>query len=439
MQLKNRHAPAFRQIGAPLAAATCALLGQAVPRVVVAQELLPWDIDTSMLIYSESDGRVRDVSLNARARKELREDKFLGLTLAIDSLTGASPSGAAPASTVQTLTSPSGNSQYTIAPGEQALDTSFLDTRTALSASWDMPLTRLTLLSVGASLSDEYDYTHTGVNARIARDFNNRNTTLSFGVALANDTINPVGGSPVPLAPMLGLGLQTVKRGDQSKDVTDFLFGVTQVLNRHTLVQLNYSLSQADGYLTDPYKVLSVVDLSTGNPVAGPAGSGLSRYLFESRPGTRDKQSLFGLIKRDFDGDVLETSYRYMTDDWGVDSHTVEVRYRWNVGTSRYLQPHVRFYQQTAADFYRTVLFDGAPVPAFATADHRLGEFDGLTVGVKYGQATARGGEWSARIEYYTQTGNAAPGSAVGALAGFDLYPDLSAVIAQFSYKFGRR
>jgi hypothetical protein len=148
---------------------------------------------------------------------------------------------------------------------------------------------------------------------------------------------------------------------------------------------------------------------------------------------------LFGLIKRDFNGDVLESSYRYMTDDWGVDSHTVEVRYRWNVGTSRYLQPHVRFYQQTAADFYRTVLFDGAPVPAFATADHRLGEFDGLTVGVKYGQATARGGEWSARIEYYTQTGNAAPGSAVGALAGFDLYPDLSAVIAQFSYKFGRR
>ena len=47
-----------------------------------------------------------------------------------------------------------------------------------------MPVTRLAMLSVGASLSDEYDYSHTGVNARLARDFNNRNTTLSFGVAL---------------------------------------------------------------------------------------------------------------------------------------------------------------------------------------------------------------------------------------------------------------
>jgi hypothetical protein len=438
MQLK-KPARAMREIGTPLAAATCALLGQVAPANVSAQELMPWDIDTSLLIYSESDGRVQDTSLNLRARKEMREDKFLGLTLAIDSLTGASPSGATPAGVVQTFTSPSGNSQYTIAPGAQALDTSFLDTRTAVAASWDMPLSRLALLSVGASLSDEYDYTHTGINANLARDFNDRNTTLSFGLALANDTIDPVGGSPVAMAPMLGLGDTSNKRAGQSKDVTDWLLGVTQVVNRHTIVQFNYSLSQADGYLTDPYKVLSVVDPVTGNPVLGPAGSGLYRYLYESRPDARDKQSVFALLKRDFDGNVLETSYRYMTDDWGVDSHTLELRYRFGFGGERYMQPHVRFYQQTAADFYRTVLFNGAPLPAFASADHRLGEFDGLTVGLKYGQATARGGEWWARVEYYTQTGSPSPGSAVGALANFDLYPDLNALIAQFNYKFGRR
>lgn len=439
MQLKKTRR-ALRDIGTPLAAATCALLGPAaLPGKVSAQELMPWDLDTSLLIYSESDGRVRDTSLNLRARKELREEKFLNLNLAIDSLTGASPSGAVPAAAVQTFTNPSGNASYTIQPGEQALDSSFLDTRTAITASWEMPVARLALLSVGASLSDEYDYTHTGIDARLARDFNNRNTTLSFGVAVANDTISTVGGAPVPLAPMLGLGVQTNKRGDESKDVTDFLLGVSQVLNRHTIVQLNYSLSQSDGYLTDPYKILSVVDPVTGNPVAGPAGSGLNRYLFERRPDTRDKQSLYGLIKRDFNGDVLEASYRYMTDDWGVDSHTLELRYRFGFGSDRYLQPHVRFYQQTAADFYRTVLFSNAALPQFATADHRLGEFDGLTVGLKYGQATARGGEWSARIEYYTQTGDPSPGSAVGALARFDLYPDLNALIAQFNHKFGRR
>jgi hypothetical protein len=439
MQLKNRRKAALREIGTPLAAATCALLGQAAPASVNAQELMPWDIDTSLLIYSESDGRVQDRSLNLRGRKEMREERFLDLSLALDSLTGASPNGAAPAGVVQTFTNPSGNAQYNIAPGAQALDPSFLDTRVALTGDWEMPLGSLSLLSVGASLSDEYDYTHTGLNANIARDFNNRNTTLSFGVSLANDSIDPVGGSPIALAPMLGRGNNSNKRGDQSKDVTDLLVGLTQVVSRHSIVQFNYSLSQSDGYLTDPYKVLSVVDPVTGNPVAGPAGTGLYRYLYESRPDTRDKQSVFGLWKRDFNGDVFDVSYRYMTDDWGVDSHTIDMRYRWTFGGERYLQPHVRFYQQTAADFYQTVLFNGAPLPAYASADHRLGEFDGLTVGLKYGQTTTRGSEWWARIEYYTQTGSASPGSAVGSLANLDLYPDLNALIAQFSYKFGKR
>jgi hypothetical protein len=436
MQLKKRKA--IRQIGGPLAAATCTLLGHAAPREVSAQELAPWDIDTSMLIYSESDSRVQDLSLNAIARKELREDSFLNLTLALDTLTGASPSGAVPSTILQTFTRPSGNASYTIAPLDQPLDDTFQDTRVALSASWQWPVTRLALLEVGASLSDEYDYTHTGVNARLARDFNNRNTTLSFGVALANDTIDPVGGSPVPLAPMLGVGDMTNKRGSESKDVTDFLIGVTQVLNQHTVVQLNYSLSTSDGYLTDPYKILSVVDPVTGLPVAGPAGSGLFRYLFESRPDTREKQSLYALIKRDFSGNVLEASYRYMTDDWDIDSHTFDVHYRWNLQSGRYIQPHVRFYTQTAADFYRTVLFDGQPLPQYATADYRLGEFDGITFGVKYGMETRRG-EWSARLEWYQQTGSPDPAARVGVLSGLDLYPELNAMIAQVSYKFGRR
>jgi hypothetical protein len=441
MQLKNksRTRSAIRDIGTPLAAATCALLGQAAPGEAQAQKIdAPWDVDTSLLIYSESDGRVEDLSLNAIARKELREDRFLNLTLALDTLTGASPSGAVPSSVVQTFTRPSGNAQYTIAPGSAPLDDTFQDTRTAISASWELPVTRLALLNVGASLSDEYDYTHFGVDAKLARDFNNRNTTLSFGLALASDTIDPVGGSPVPLAPMLGLSDLANKRGDQSKDVTDFLIGVTQVLNRKTVLQVNYSLSNSDGYQTDPYKVLSVVDPVTGIPVAGPAGSGLLRYLYESRPDSREKQSLYGLIKRDIGGNVLEASLRYMTDDWGVDSETVDLRYRFNFGSGSYLQPHVRFYTQTAADFYRTVLFSGAPLPSFASADYRLGEFDGITYGVKYGHETSKG-EWSARVEWYQQTGDPDPSARVGVLRNLDLYPDLNALIAQFSYRFGKR
>jgi hypothetical protein len=43
----------------------------------------------------------------------------------------------------------------------------------------------------------------------------------------------------------------------------------------------------------------------------------------------------------------------------------------------------------------------------------------------------------SGRLELYHQTGNASPGSSVGSLQNFDLNPELDAVIAQFSYRFG--
>ena len=432
MQLKKK---VSTSIGASLAAATAGLLGQA-PGKAVAQELTPWEYDSAILYYSESDSRVQDFSINLNARKEVREERFLNLKLAIDTLTGASPSGAVPANTVQTFTTPSGGSSFDIAPGQQVLDPSFLDTRTALAGNYELPLGRLMRFDVGLSLSDEYDYTHSGVNMKLDRDFNNRNTTFTVGLALANDSINPVGGAPIGLAPMTATGGN--KQGDQSKDVTDILLGVTQVLGRHSLVQFNLSLSDSSGYQTDPYKILSIVDPVTGNPVAAPPLNGLPYlYLYENRPDTRDKQSIYGLYKRDIGGDVFDVSYRYMTDDWDVDSHTIDLHYRWNFDSGSYLQPHVRFYSQTAAGFYQTVLFNGTPLPAFASADYRLSEFDGITLGIKYGRETRRG-EMSGRLEFYQQTGNASPGSQVGSLQNFELNPGLDAIVAQFSYNFGR-
>lgn len=425
-------------VSGSLAAATASLLGHAIPSEAVAQELEPWKFDTAALYYAESDSRVKDFSVNMLATKEMREEGFLNLKLAIDTLTGASRSGAVPANAVQTFTTPSGGSVYTVAPGALPLDTSFLDTRVAMSANYEWPVSRLTLLNVGVSLSDEYDYTHTGVNMKLAHDLNNRNTTLSFGLAYASDSVDPVGGAPVGLSAMSNNGTGGIRRGGESKDVTDLLLGVTQVLSRKTLVQFNYSLSQSDGYLTDPYKILSVVDPVLGDPVAPPPGVNLDfLYLFEQRPDTREKQGLFGLLKRDVGGDVFDISYRYMTDDWDIDSHTLDMHYRWNLERGSYLQPHIRFYTQTAAGFYHTVLFDGDLLPTFATADYRLSEFDGVTIGIKFGKPTERG-EISGRLEFYQQTGKADPLSRVGSLQGFNLDPDLDAVIAQFSYNFGR-
>ena len=59
-----------------------------------------------------------------------------------------------------------------------------------------------------------------------------------------------------------------------------------------TIGQLNYSFSTSSGYLTDPYKLLSVVDPVSGEPV--PGSGELALYRFESRPDERTKHSIYG-------------------------------------------------------------------------------------------------------------------------------------------------
>ena len=430
-----------KSVSATLAAATCSLLGSAPAAPVQAQEEPGWDFNTALLYYGEDDDRVQDLSLNLLGKRYFVDDRALTLGLTVDTLTGATPNGAIRQGVPQTFTRPSGSSVYTIPANELPLDDTFKDTRAAVSAGWEQPLGRLWKISVGVSGSFEYDYTHLGLNGSLSRDFNQRNTTVSAGLAVAHDTWDPVGGTPVPFAPMLDVGDTGNKTGGESKDVIDAVFGVTQVISRRLLVQLNYSFSNSSGYLTDPYKVLSLVDGTTGDTITrvpAPGAEGPSHeFRFESRPDDRTKHSLYTQAKYYMGGKVLDASYRYMTDDWEIDSHTLDLRLRWPVGEQSYIEPHLRFYTQSEADFYTISLVDGVELPAFASADYRLGNFDAITAGLKYGWKTRGGNEMSVRAEIYRQSGTIPGDLLIGNQVGRETYPDLDAIILQFSYRFG--
>jgi hypothetical protein len=424
-----------------LAAATCSLLGTAATLPVLAQEQPDWEFDTALLYYGEDGDRVQDLSLNLLASRLFPDDKILSVGLAVDSLTGATPSGAVPQDELQTFTRPSGDAAYSVPAGEIPLDDTFLDTRYALTASWQQPLGRDYAGTAGISFSTEYDYTHAGANFALSRDFNKRNTTVSLGFALARDDLDPVGGAPLPLAPMSDVGDLSGRGGSESKDVFDLLLGVTQVINEKFLVQFNYSLSDASGYLNDPYKILSVVDPVSGDaigrtPAPGTEGP-LHEYRFENRPDKRTKHSLFGQGKYYLGGKVLDMSYRYMTDDWGIDSHTLDTKLYLPLGDASYIEPHIRFYTQSEADFYRVSLFDGEPLPQFASADYRLGNFGAITAGLKYGWRTSTGRDFAVRLEYYRQDGEVPPDQLIGSEDQSSPYPGLDAIILNFSYGFG--
>ncbi|MFQ5510408.1 MAG: DUF3570 domain-containing protein [Candidatus Krumholzibacteriia bacterium] len=406
-------------------AAACTAIG------VNAQAIPPIEIDTAALFYTESD-RVTALESRVNARTAIGEGKFFNLQLVYDALSGASPSGATRTDAVQTLTRPSGIGSYTIQPGEDPLDDTFKDSRVEADASVELPLGRLSRVSVGVTGSNEFDYRSIGATATVTRDFSKRNRTLSVGVSASDDEIDPEGGPPIPFASMQPAGTaQPRETGTKSRTTVDVLLGLTQIVSPSTLAQINYSLTESDGYHTDPFKLLSVVD-----GAAGPNPGATVDYVYERRPDSRTKQSLYGKAKHHLTRDIVDLSYRYLWDDWGVRSHTVETHYAWQLGPGNYLIPHVRYYHQSAADFYRHSLVQGAATPAFASADPRLGEFDAWTTGVKYTRTLANGHKIGFRGEYYLQIGDSSPPDAIGLQRGQDLYPSLNALITQVSYSF---
>lgn len=416
-----------------IGAAACALLGSTTPALAAEAD---WEVDSAMMVYSETD-RVSLVEPVLSIRRNWGE-RSLGGKLTLDTLTGASPSGATPASTAQTFTGPSGRGDtYSAEPGEIPLDDSFQDTRFAVALDYAAPLWGAWKAAYGLNVSSEYDYQSLGGSLRVQRDFNQHNTTLALGVAGSQDTIEPVGGVPVPLTVLQRRGAdgndgedRSLRDSSDSKTVLDLLAGVTQVIDPYSLVRVNLVLSQSSGYLTDPYKIVSVVG-SDGEPL---------RYIREGRPDSRTKTGVYTEYLRDFSGDTLRTSYRFQTDDWGISSHTLELAYRLPFWGSSYIEPQLRYYTQTAADFYRVALFDGEEQTVdAASADYRLGGMNAWTAGMQIGHRLQSGSDLSLRLAYYQQTPTEdnIPQQAADGLSKFgELVPDTSAVMATIGYRF---
>lgn len=427
MQLKN--------IKKELGVATCALLQ--VPSASVLASDSEWDIDTAFLYYAESDGRVSAFEPAIHAGKDLANDQRIDLRLVVDVLTGATPNGAHASSVAQTFTTPSGGSAYVAQPGETPLDDSFKDTRVAAGADWTLPFNRLSRIKLGLNGSTEYDYTSLGVSATYLQDFNNRNTTLTAGLAFNNDTISPVGGVPLALNPMRQPGETNRVGADDTKTVTDMILGITQVINRKTLMQLNYSMGMQDGYLTDPYKIVTVINPVTGlpdNTALLNVNADALPYVYEKRPDSRQTNSLFFKTTHHLTRDVVYFSYRYFWDDWGITSSTFDLKYRYEIGRG-YLQPHVRYYLQDAADFYRHNLVQGVDVNASGnvlldtvSSDYRLAKLTTTTLGLKYGYAFGDNSELSIRGEIMNQSIDD------GDVPSGEETPDLDAVILNVGY-----
>jgi len=392
MQLKKDKHSIYQR----LAIATCTLLST-LPQNSSAHDVEGKDLDysTSFLDYQEKGGvKVREIDQTVRWLMD--DDITLSGSFVFDSITGSTPTGALPLTAVasETSTSASGTSSGTGFGGNDSPIATFLDPfapivdrRVAIGGQIEYVLDRNSRFTAGLLFSSEDDYTSYGASGSYIMELNNKLLTLEAGIGMSYDIIDPLDSTPAPDRLTNVNDVFDLKNGE--KTTHDINISATQVLNIRTVVKVGFSTGIVKGYLSDPYKVVTL-----RNEISGLAES----YFHERRPDSRFRNTLlFDVTHQPFNNDVIYGSYQFFWDDWSMQSHKIDLRYRWGFGRS-YLMPHFRFYHQSKANFFREFLdagngedpdsvgtADGINAPAYASADRRLDKLNTVTLGIKYG------------------------------------------------------
>jgi len=391
----------MNNIKSKLSIATCTLLsGTQVQAADTADN--SWDLNSSLLYYSEADDRVSVTKAIAFLTGDLSSEDSISVNLVLDTMSGATPTGAvkSSSSSVTSFTGASGASS-SIAGGASVDRVNFSDTRMGVALTWAHELKRTHKISYGGSLSVEKDYQSYGASVNYSIESDNRLNTYTMGFAGTFDQIyRKTDGTPEPLSNVEDNNILS----DGERYTYDFILGMSKVFNKKTVGQLNYTMSYSDGYHTDPYKVISQVRLVEDTNSGVFTWTELERY-FESRPDSRFRHSIFTSMAHQYGGtgETVQTAYRLYTDDWGITSHTFDLTHRTPLSESSYLEPHFRYSIQSAADFFRPSIIDDGTTPVilpeYASADNRLDETTGITIGLEYGMKLG-GGHLKARGEY---------------------------------------
>ncbi len=222
-------------------------------------------------------------------------------------------------------------------------------------------------VSFGGFVSSEQDFLSRGGSVNVQIYSEDRNRTWLLGVAGTNDRINATNG----VAP------------NSNRNSVEFVAGVTQALTANSTVQSNLTYYTGHGYYSDPYKPL------------------------DTRPTTRQTFAWLTRYNQYFaDPDAtLQLSYRLLFDSFGSNSNAFGVA--WVQALPWYgisVTPSVRFYTQTAADFYKNPPFPRGYVEGQDySADTRLASFGALTAGLTVGAPLWDGWNVSLRADYYRQ------------------------------------
>lgn len=212
------------------------------------------------------------------------------------------------------------------------------------------------IMSVSYTNSNEDDYESDTASFGVSMDMFGNMTTVSLGYARSWDTV------------------ENNNDPSFSKDVDrrNYKVGISQVLTKDMIMELNYEAITDEGFLNNPYRSARYVDSTS------PIGYS---YEPEVYPNTRTSnaiavRSLYYLPWRS----ATYAEYRFFNDTWGITAHNIKIGYVHPLENGWVLEGSYRYYTQNAADFYSD-LFPRQNSQNFLARDKELSEFTSNTIG----------------------------------------------------------
>jgi hypothetical protein len=224
--------------------------------------------------------------------------------------------------------------------------------------------------TLDVSYSQERDYHAAAIGAQRSVPLSSA-LTLGFGGSLSHDRLRPTD------AILYG-------RIERAEKNTWSTFGsLSLVLSKYAVVESGLQLTLQSGYLSDPYKLVTVADQQIAD--TRPDRRGEAAWLVRYRLAATARAS-------------LHADARLAANSWGQHSVTLELGWYQELADGWRLIPGVRYYAQDRARFYAP-FFDHADGRYFSS-DYRLGAFGALSASL---DLRKRFGHWelSAGAERY--------------------------------------
>ncbi|MCI0501025.1 MAG: DUF3570 domain-containing protein [Epsilonproteobacteria bacterium] len=303
-------------------------------------------VRVEVLQYNENDSRVSVLAPSIEVNKEFGTDYTLNVDLVADSVSGASPTYYDTASGASAYSRGVQNDPANIKKD----NVNFEEQRTAIGVNLTTRFDSRDELQTGINISAEHDF----YSAELSGSY------LHYLDGSKNQSLT-VGGSYQSNQILKKIDTTSGASEKLTSDIYNLQVGFSQVLNQKSVASIGLFFTNESGYLSSPYHNI----VRNGNTIEA-----------ENKPDAKTGYGVkFGYQNALTDNLSSQYSYKFYSDNWGINSHTIDTQFYYDLSSKIILGGGLRYYTQTKADFYG----ENFTTEKFASSDERVKDFNAIT------------------------------------------------------------